>query len=838
MRMLLDQSEHPAPRNEVPLAERANHRLTRLLAAAALAWATGLAWGQEPAGEVDFARDVKPILAAHCIKCHGPQKQENGLRMDLGAALLRGGDSGSPVVAGKPEDSLLILAVTGKSDTISKMPSKGDPLTDGQIAVLRRWIAAGAKVPASDDVRTTQNKHWAFQQPMRLPLPTVRNTAWPAGPIDAFLLARLEKEGIAPSAEAESATLVRRAFLDLIGLPPSPDEVDAFAADRAPDAYERMIDRLLASPHYGERWGRHWLDLARYADSNGYTRDFGRQIWKYREWVIGAINRGQPLDQFTIEQIAGDMLPDASVEQLVATGFHRNTLINEEGGTDQEQFRVEAVVDRVNTTGSVFLGLTVGCARCHSHKYDPLSQAEYYQLFALLNNCDEPAIEVPSRLQIEAGELARRDEIRANIKQLEDELEKQRPELEARQREWEATVTPEQRARLPGPVQVAFDMKFEKRDAANKKTIEDHFRQLDVARQAIPLLEQIFALREQEPKVPTTMILRERGELRETFVHKRGDFLDPGPKVAGDVPAVLPPLARSGERATRLDFARWLVSAENPLTPRVVMNRDWQKFFGRGLVETEDDFGTQGTPPTHPELLDWLALEFRRDWSTKRMHRLIVSTSAYRQSSRGRSDLASVDPQNKLLARQSRLRLDAEIVRDAALAASGLLSRRLGGPSVFPPQPEGVFDFTQDPKPWKAAEGGDRFRRGMYTHFWRSSPYPMLLAFDAPNSNVTCTRRIRSNTPLQSLTLANDQAFFECAQAMAERVFRDAPPTTAGRARHAFRLCVAREPSHAEQAQLAGLAAAEVAASPADPAAAWTRICRVLLNLDETITRE
>ena len=818
-------------------------------------WLPTFAFAAAAAAEMDFVRDVKPLLAAHCTRCHGPAKQENGLRLDAGVTLLKGGDSGVAVVAGKPEESLLILAVTGKSDAISKMPPEGEPLTAEQIDLLRRWIAAGAKAPSDDVARPAAADHWAFQPPRRAAIPAYGDFFWPAGPIDAFILARLEKERLAPSPAAERPTLIRRAYLDLVGLPPSPEDVDRFVADERPDAYERLVDRLLASPHYGERWGRHWLDLARYADSNGYTRDFGREIWKYREWVIEAINRGQPFDEFTIEQIAGDMLPAATQAQLVATGFHRNTLINEEGGTDQEQFRVEAVVDRVNTTGAVFLGLTVGCARCHSHKYDPLSHAEYYQLFALLNNCDEPTIEVPSRLQIEAGDLARREEIRAQIKQLEDDVEKQRPELEAKQREWEATVTPEQRARLPGPVQVAFDMKFDARDAANKKTIEDYFRQLEVARQALPLLQQIHELREIEPKIATTMILRERSEPRETFVHKRGDFLDRGAKVTGGVPAVLPPLEHEGEQATRIDFARWLVSDSNPLTPRVVMNRHWQKFFGRGLVETEDDFGTQGTPPTHPELLDWLAIEFvsggsrtsnvesrrstfDRSWDAKRMHRLIVTSSTYRQSSTVRSDLAAVDPQNKLLGRQSRLRLDAEIVRDVALAASGLLTRRLGGPSVFPPQPEGVFDFTQDPKPWKAAEGADRYRRGMYTHFWRSSPYPMLLAFDAPSGNVTCTRRVRSNTPLQSLTLANDQAFYECAQAMAERVFRDAPPTSAGRARHAFRLSVAREPTAAEQEQLTALSRSEIAATPGDPRAAWTRICRVLLNLDETITRE
>ena len=787
---------------------------------------------------VTYERDIKPLFAARCIQCHGPEKQENGLRLDAAGLALRGGDSGPAIVPHKAAESLIIEAVTGSSDTVSKMPPKGEPLSPDQISLLRRWIDAGAKAPVEAAVTRPKSEHWAFQQPRRHSLPSVRHTTWPTGPIDSWVLARLEQEGIAPSAAAEQATLVRRAYLDLLGIPPSPEEVDAFAADTSPDAYERLIDRLLASPNYGERWGRHWLDLARYADSNGYTRDFGRSIWKYREWVINAVNRGQPFDEFTIDQLAGDMLPAATQDQLIATGFHRNTLMNEEGGTDQEQFRVEAVVDRVNTTGAVFLGLTVGCARCHTHKYDPITQAEYYQLFALLNNCDEPTIEVPSQRQIEGGDLARREEVRAEIKRLEEELEKQRPELEAKQREWEATVTPEQRGRLPGPVQIAFDMKFDKRDAANKATIEAHYKQLEVARQAIPVLQQIYELREQEPKIPTTMILRERSEMRETFVHKRGDFLDPGPKVRGDVPAVLPPLQSADGQADRLDFARWLVSRDNPLTPRVAMNRDWQKFFGRGLVETEDDFGTQGTPPTHPELLDLLALEFvGSGWDVKAMHRAIVTSSTYRQSSRQRSDLEEIDPQNKLLARQSRLRLDAEIVRDVALTAAGLLTRVIGGPSVFPPQPEGVFDFTQDAKPWQAATGGDRYRRGMYTHFWRSSPYPMLMAFDAPGGNVTCTRRIRSNTPLQSLTLANDQAFFECAQALAGRVLVDAADD-AHRARYAFRLCLSREPSAAELKQLITLLQAERAAAPGSPSTTWTRICRVLLNLDETITRE
>jgi hypothetical protein len=751
--------------------------------------------------------------------------------------------------------------VIGKSEDISKMPPKGEPLADNEIDLLRRWIAAGAPAREESAAQRVQSKHWSFQPVVRPPVSDVSNPSWCAGPIDRFILAKLDEQQLSPSPQAERATLIRRLTLDLVGLAPSLEEVDAFLADERPDAYERLIDRLLASPHYGERWGRHWLDLARYADSNGYTRDFGRQIWKYREWVIDAINRGMPFDEFTVEQIAGDMLPGATLDQLVATGFHRNTLFNEEGGTDPEQFRIEAVVDRVNTTGAVFLGLTVGCARCHTHKYDPITQAEYYQLFALLNNCDEPQIEAPGRLQVEDGELEKRASIRAEIKTLEDQLEQQRAELEATQQAWEKTVTPEQRARLPGPVQVAYDMKFAARDAKNKQIIEDYYKATTEARQAFPLLAQIFQLRESEPKIPTTLMLKERTEPRESFVHKRGDFLDRGERVTGGVPAVLPPLLASGGRQppdedvfespvelqptteaslpTRLDFARWLVRSDNPLTPRVTANRDWQKFFGRGLVETEDDFGTQGTPPSHPQLLDWLASELAFDgaWDAKRLHRQIVTSSTYRQSSNLRLDAEKRDPENKWLARQSRLRLDAEIVRDVALSAAGLMTARLGGPSVFPPQPEGVFDFTQDAKDWKSATGGDRYRRGMYTHFWRSSPYPMLLAFDAPSGNVSCTRRLRSNTPLQSLTLANDQAFFECAQALADRVMTSTADD-ASRATLAFRLCLARYPTGREATTLTSIYREELAAAPNDAAAAWTRFCRVLLNLDETITRE
>jgi hypothetical protein len=644
----------------------------------------------------------------------------------------------------------------------------------------------------------------------------------------------------------------------LLGLPPTPEEVDRFTDDTRPDAYERLVDRLLASPAYGERWARHWLDGARYADSNGYTRDFPRDIWKYRDWVIDAVNRDLAFDQFTIEQIAGDMLPEATADQIVATGFHRNTLINEEGGTDQEQFRVEAVADRVATTGAVFLGLTLDCARCHDHKYDPILQREYYQVFAFFNNCDEPTLEVPHDWQISQGVLERREELRKQISQLEEQLRAEQASLDKAQTAWEGTITPEQRAALAGPTQEALAIPLAERNDEQKRLVAAVFRKSDVARKAFPLVQAIANLRDKEPAIPTTMVLRERTTARTTHIHRRGNFLDTGAAVEPGVPGVLPSVSSEGQVPTRLDFARWLVDAANPLTARVIVNRYWQRFFGRGIVETENDFGVQGDRPTHPELLDWLAAEFvAQGWSIKTLHRMMVNSASYRQASHYRQDLEEVDPDNKLLARQRRLRLEAEIVRDVALAASGLLTRTIGGPSVFPPQPEGVFEFTQDPKPWNTEQGSNRFRRGMYTFFWRSSPFPALVLFDAPDSNVTCTRRLRSNTPLQALTLANDVQFLQCAAALASDVMSRIPSDNEERARHAFRRCLARNPSLQEQERLLALLDDERRQFAADPKAArdlvdatgisvgdrpelaaWTALCRVIMNLDEFITRE
>ncbi len=814
------------------------------------------------ADDVDYVRDVKPILTQHCVKCHNAKTQESGLRLDLGGGVLRGGDGGAIVVAGDAAKSRLIHILKGEDDDVEVMPPEGETLSKAAIGVIEAWIAVGAKVPEDEMRLRVESDHWAFHKPVRSALPAGDESASAVNPIDCFVVARLSSEGLTPSPQADRATLIRRLSLDLLGIPPTLAEVEAFVQDARPECYERLVDRLLASPAYGERWGRHWLDLARYADSNGFTRDFGREMWKYRDWVIAAVNAGMPFDQFTIEQFAGDMLPDPTLDQLIATGFHRNTLTNDEGGTDQEQFRNDAVADRVDTTGVGYLGLTLGCARCHQHKYDPISQREYYQVFAFLNNCDEPNIDAPAPWQVTSGVVDHRDEIRRQIQQREEALAGQTDEFTKKQLEWEQAITPKFFRTLDGPTQIALEKKLEVRDDVQKKLIVELYKKSDEARQAFPLVQQIADLRASEPTIPTAMILRDKTEARETHIHRRGNFLDLGDRVEPSVPTVLHALrgetrTSSHDGSTRLDFARWLVDADNPLTPRVIINRSWQRFFGRGIVETENDFGIQGTPPTHPELLDWLAVEFvESGWDVKAMHRLIVTSATYRQASHHRRELEEIDPFNKLLARQSRVRLDAEIIRDNALAAAGLLSGKLGGPSVHPPQPDGIYAFTQDQKPWNTDTSEDRYRRGMYTYFWRSSPYPSLMAFDAPEANVTCTRRVRSNTPIQSLTLANDIQFVECARALAREILTSAAQDDLHRAESLFQRCFSRTPNELERSRLVALVAQQREAFTHDSdaatalvgsekpqandveLAAWTAASRVLMNLDEFITRE
>jgi mono/diheme cytochrome c family protein len=797
---------------------------------------------------VDYLRDVKPLLKQHCVSCHGPKMQKAKLRLDTAALALQGGSSGPALVPGKAAESLLIDAVKGINGA-TRMPQKGLALTDKQIALLAAWIDQGAKAPKEIADDGTGANHWAFKAPVRPPLPAVKQAAWVKNPIDRFILARLEAENIAPSAEAARVTLLRRLYLDVIGLPPTVEEVDAFLADTVPGAYERVVDRLLASSHYGERWGRHWLDQARYADTHGFTIDAPREIWKYRDWVIDALNADLPFDRFAVEQMAGDLLPGATLEQKIATGFHRNTLINQEGGIDVEQFRVEAVADRVNTTGTVFLGLTLGCARCHDHKYDPITTKEYYQLFAFLNNQAEPTL---SLADPEVAE--KRTKIRSQIQKIENDLH---PKMKA----FVQGLSDADKAKLPKDLNGILNLNPDQRTDKQRQTLAAYFKTKGAEYKAA--FDELARLTKEEPKFPTTMVLQELPKPRDTYIHLGGDFTRKGAKVTPGTPHILPPLAAA--KPNRLDLAKWLVDPKNPLTTRVAVNRLWQQYFGRGLVETDNDFGTQGTPPSHSELLDWLAVEFmEHGWSLKHVHRLIVTSAVYRQSSKARPDLKETDPDNRLLARQARLRLDAEIVRDNALAVSGLLSRQVGGPSVFPPQPEGIYQFTQVQRPWKVSGGADRYRRGLYTFLQRSAPYPALTVFDAPDGNSSCTYRIRSNTPLQALTLLNDPAFLELARGLAVRLLTDGPADNRERLRLAFRLCLARQPSAAELQRLETYLAQQLTEYQASPAqaraflmagvpkgaeapavdgdvarwAAWTSVSRVLLNLDEFITRE
>lgn len=760
----------------------------------------------DDAQQVDFVKQIQPILRAKCYECHAADSQEAGLRLDHKQAALAGGDNGEVILAGKSVESPLFQSVLGEDEEKLMPPDgEGEPLTPNEVALIRAWIDQGANWPDGVDGDAAEKRvgadHWAFQPLMRPETPKL-DDPWIRNEIDAFVLSRLQKEGVKPSPEAGRYVLIRRLYLDLVGLPPTPEELHRWMKAEDEKWYEQLVDHLLDSPHFGERWGRHWLDLARYADSDGYEKDLPRpHAWRWRDWVISAINRDLPFDQFTIEQLAGDLLPDATVDQRIATGFHRNTLTNREGGVDQEEYRIKAVKDRVYTTGTVWLGLTAQCGECHSHKFDPFSQREYYELAAFFNNADESDIAAPLPGETEAYEKAKA-EFDRKLVELKDAL---------------ATTEEVDDAEL----------------VRRKKTVEDH------------------AKKEPKPPGSKAQAFAERNEPRANYVHQRGDFRRPGQTVQPGTLGVLHSFKPRGEKADRLDLARWLVAPENPLTPRVSANRIWQHLFGRGIVETTWDFGTQGAPPTHPDLMNWLASEYiARGWSRKAMIKLIVSSATYRQSSAARPELEDRDPKNDLVARQNRFRLDAEIVRDLYLTASGLLHRNIGGPSVYPALPADVaaLGYAGSVR-WRESTAPDKYRRGMYIFFQRSVPYPMLTTFDAPESTVVSTRRDRSNTPLQSLTLLNDPVFVECSQALGERIVKESPGEIDARIKHGFRLCLARDPDEFELARLTQLhgqllqlyqadadAAEEMAGKPEQ--AAWTALARALMNLDEFVTRE
>ncbi len=774
----------------------------------------------------DFSADVQPLLRRRCYGCHGAAAQMSGLRLDHKADAMRRG----VVTPGNSGASKLIEMVEKRA-----MPPSGPKLTPEEIALLRSWIDKGAAWPEGESAQ-----HWAFQ-PIRKPKPPlVKSTAWVRNPIDAFILARLENENVAPSPEADRITLFRRLNLDLTGLPPSPAEVDAFLTGA--ESYERAIDRLLASPHFGEKWARSWLDLARYSDSDGYQKDEVRpNAWRYRDWVIGAFNRNMPFDQFTIEQIAGDLLPQATAAQKTATGFHRMTLTSREAGIDLAQLRAEQVADRANTTGSVWLGLTVGCAMCHDHKFDPISQKEYYRFYAFFDSSREASLEAPLPQEVvpyQRGLAEYLSKRRALIEAYR--VPSLQPEFERKMREaarpgaaseWLANYEllpvlvdggdailakePAQRSEWENYLMQRYLARTYGRVAAEAEAKKYHFDEL---------LKRLDALDEAYPRFSEPMVLAEIDAPPQTHIHIRGDFRRPGEAVQPGTPAALPPLPE-GVKANRLALARWMVADDNPLTARVEVNRLWQELFGRGLVATSDDFGSRGDAPSHPELLDWLATDFREHgWEIKYAIRQMMLSAAYRQSSKPRQEPEA------LVARQMRFRLPAELIRDGALAASGLLDPRVGGRSVRPPLPEGVTNLGfENFMKWPESVGPDKYRRGLYTLMHRSVPYPQMVMFDAPDGLISCSRRNRSTTPLQALELLNDPVFFEAAQGLAARTFREAGPSDEARIDYAFRVALSRTPSAGERARLLAYYRGQ---------ANWAGLSSVILNLDEFLTRE
>jgi hypothetical protein len=995
----------------------------------------GVACAGDPP-QVDFNRDVRPILADNCFTCHGPDeaKRKAELRLDVRSGLV------DVVRPGKPGESELIRRITSNDEAeVMPPPKTGKKLSPAQRELLCRWVEQGAD----------WSEHWAFVRPTRPMLPTVANVAWVRNPIDHFVLARLERERLTPSAEADRATLLRRLTLDLTGLPPTPGEVEAFVADPSPDAYAKQVRRLLASPHYGERMALDWLDAARFADTHGYHIDSGRDMTRWRDWVINAFNRNLPFDRFTVEQLAGDLLPHATVDQKVASGFHRNHMINYEGGAIPEEYHAAYVTDRVNTTGAVWLGLTVGCAQCHDHKYDPLTQKEYYQLFAFFNNVPEqgldgrtgnaaPLVRFPT-----AEQEGRLNRLASEISQLETRLKNPDAQLDAAQVQWEharrshvspqwLTLTPAAvrskngaaldtradksvAASGPNPAQDVYELtvnenlagvtgirlealtdashggatgraangnfvltefeaeadgrrvRFAAAEADYSQTafevaraidgnpatgwaVDGHSRKenrtalfipaepiaasalvvrlrfdsefaahaigrfrLSVTETRDPKLDQslppevaaalarpadqrvpgdVQALRDYfrrsvstdgrrlyaelrqhraqrdalVEKVPSAMVMQELAKPRDTHLIMRGQYDQLGAKVSAATPAWLPALPKDAP-TNRLGLARWIVSSDNPLTARVIVNRYWQMYFGTGLVKTAEDVGTQGERPSHPELLDWLANEFvRSGWDVKAMQRLIVTSATYRQSSVVTPQLLVRDPDNRLLARQSRLRLPAEVIRDQALAVSGLLNRDVGGASVSPYNPPGLWEdlsFRTDnnefsAQTFKQSRGRELYRRGMYTFWKRTSPPASLSLFDAPDRETCTVRRARTNTPLQALALLNDPTYVEASRKLAERLLAEAA-TDVDRIEYGMKLVVARPPTDRETAVLLRLlwtrrdawrrdsASAErflrVGESPRNAAlppaelAAWAAVAGVILNLDEAVTR-
>jgi hypothetical protein len=828
--------------------------------------------GARAAETIDFNRQILPILSDACYHCHGPDAatREAKLRLDERDGIFRTREGVTVVAPGKPDASELILRISSPHEDEIMPPGKASrQLKPAEIDLLKRWVTAGAP----------WGTHWAFTPPQRPAVPAVADPGLArrvSNPIDAFVFALLERENLSPSPEAARETLLRRVTLELTGVPPTPAELDAFLADRAPDAYERLVDRLLASPRYGERWAWDWLDVARYADTNGFQGDPERTMWPWRDWVVNAINANMPYDQFTIEQLAGDQLPNATTAQKLASGFHRNNMFNGEGGRIAEETRVENVFDRVETTATVWLGLTFTCARCHDHKYDPVSQKDYYALYDIFNQLSEtggasgagrsgqisPVLDMSTPAEEERVKRANAkvDEVAKRVEAFEV---KKFPRAEGR-----AVEESPDAIKLPGNL-FATHAKVEPRRRNINGLLEalPHFKTTEPDPAYAQLIEEhIAAVRERDnatARITRVMIMDEMKERRETFVLNRGNYESKTDvKVVGAVPTLFRRGAANAEasgRINRLDLARWLVSPENPLAARVTVNRAWQAFFGIGLVKTAEDFGVQSEPPSHPELLDWLATELvARGWDMKALHRVIVTSATYRQSSRLTPAMFERDPENRLLARGPRHRMPSWMLRDQALSAAGLLVEQRGGPAVKPYQPDGIWEeATFGKKTYKQDEGAALYRRSLYV-FWRRIVGPTTF-FDAGARQVCTVKVGRTNTPLHALVTLNDPAFVEAARVLAQGVAMSVG-SDATKVGDAFRVLTARFPTAQERGillvrlatlrqQFAAdpdaarhLAATGEAARPEalDPVehAAWTALCSLLMNLDETLTRE
>lgn len=811
---------------------------------------------QDLPAKVEFNRDIRPILSNHCYTCHGPDNNNRKakLRLDVEASAHEDRGGYRVIVAGKAKESeLLKRAVSKDKDEVMPPPHLNKALSPRQIALLERWIDQGGKYQA----------HWSLLAVAKPAAPALPPAESAANPIDRFLLSKMREAGLKFSPATSRVTLIRRLSFDLLGLPPTPAEVDAFVNDNSATAYEKLVDRLLASPRFGERMAAYWLDLVRYADTGGYHSDNHRDVTPYRDYVIDAFNSNMPFDRFTIEQVAGDLLPNPTAQHKIASGYNRLLQTTEEGGAQPKEYTAKYAADRVRNAGSVWLGLTLGCAECHDHKFDPVTTREFYRFAAFFADIKERPVgrqdQTPLPTAQQAQLLAKIDQ---DLAPLQKAMTAATPELAKARAAWEESAKANPKG-LPKEVAAALTVDPAKRNAKQLESLDKHFR--SIAPELKETREQLARLTQEKDKItraiPTTLISM-TGPPRTVRVLPRGNWLDDsGEIVQPGVPASLPPLAKKEGPANRLDLAQWLVSAENPLTPRVFVNRLWMLYFGQGLVKTLDDFGAQGALPSHPELLDWLAADFREHgWDVKRTIRLLVTSQAYQQTSTVAPELKDRDPLNLLFSRQNRFRLDAETIRDAALASSGLLSDKVGGPSVRPYQPAGYWKYLNFPtREWANDKGDSQYRRGLYTYWCRTFLHPSLLAFDAPTREECTVERTRSNTPQQALVLLNDPTYVEASRVLAQRMLREEKDTDA-RIALGFRLVVSRTPT-AEEIKLvrqlldkhlmqyqadpkAAEALLAVGNSPrpageaAPTLAAWTSVARVLLNLHETITRE